>query len=323
MCIYNKADLIAYREAINGGELTLTAILMDNIELNGEMWAPIGTSKSMCYAGVFEGNSYMITDLTIDSENSDYQGLFGYIDEGEVYNLTIKNPQIEGYNYIGAICGYLNSGSIVGCGVESGSISGNKWVGGVVGANSYSFITNCYNKSVITGADSSTGGIVGSTNNCTISACYNAGNVSTFGNSVGGVVGYNGYSTITNCYNTGEIRCDYGGTYSYIGGLIGYNYYSSLHASCYNVGVVSSLSTSGGGVVGTSIGSISSTLYYNNEIFTASTNYGSGVTTSTMKTAEFVVALNNSQIPEPWMGDYDGGQSINSGYPILSWQTVE
>lgn len=52
--------------------------------------------RTQQYAGTFNGNSHAIKNLTTNTPNADYVGLFGYIkrekdvNTGEVYSLGIK-----------------------------------------------------------------------------------------------------------------------------------------------------------------------------------------------------------------------------------------
>ena len=191
------------------------AVLMENINLNNEQWEPIGNSSDK-YTGTFDGDGHTISGLYIDSSTADYQGLFGYVDQGG----TVQNLSVSGTvnsSYVGGVVG-LNSGNVENCynigDVSGGDVSGNSSVvGGVVGYNNGS-VTNCYNTGEVSGKIS-VGGVVGYNNSGTVKNCYNTGNVS--GGRVGGVVGYNissGTSAIVeNCY----YQIDKGATFG-IGG---------------------------------------------------------------------------------------------------------
>lgn len=53
-------------------------ILMANIDLSGySNWVPIG-SNTKPFTGQFDGNGFIIKNLTINRPSTDYQGLFGY-----------------------------------------------------------------------------------------------------------------------------------------------------------------------------------------------------------------------------------------------------
>ncbi|MFR9585326.1 MAG: hypothetical protein SNI20_04285, partial [Rikenellaceae bacterium] len=206
--ISTKEELIAFQESVNSGNVDINAVLLADIDLNGEEWIPIGTSET-AYSGTFNGGGYTINNLTINSTN-DYQGLFGYINGGSISNLIIENSQVQGGSYTGAICGY-SSGTISSCGIVDGSVSGSGfYVGGVVGYTSSS-LTSCYNTGSVSGS-SSVGGVVGGawsfSPSSSLVACYNTGSVSG-SSSVGGVVGSSSFS-LTACYYISGIEYTYG-----------------------------------------------------------------------------------------------------------------
>ncbi len=68
---------------------------------SGAGFAPLGTSASNSFAGVFDGRGQIITGLTINRPGENYVGLFGYTS-----NATIRN--------IGLVGGALTGGSVVG-----------------------------------------------------------------------------------------------------------------------------------------------------------------------------------------------------------------
>ncbi|MFR9640880.1 MAG: InlB B-repeat-containing protein [Rikenellaceae bacterium] len=280
--IYNKADLISFRDQVNSGNEDLAAILMDNIDLSGENWTPIGSSSSRSFNGAFYGKGYTISNLTISGTSDDYQGLFGYIGGGSISNLTLKDTQIDcsGYN-VAAICGYIRSGDISNCGVEGGSVSGSYYVGGVAGESS-STITSCYNTGEVSGSYY-VGGVAGESSS-TITSCYNTGKVSGSSHNVGGVVGdAQSSSTITSCYNTGEVS----GSYD-VGGVAGES--SSTITDCYY-------------------------LPYASVSYTNSNGTEDSDLEATMSSAEFPATLNSAARSDYFEYDSD---NYNSGYPILS-----
>ncbi|MCK4627838.1 MAG: hypothetical protein KAT56_02480, partial [Sedimentisphaerales bacterium] len=137
------------------------------------------------FAGIFDGNGYIVRNLTIDTVGAgdDYLGLFGEIEGSgaEVKNLGLENVDITGGDgswYLGGLCGYNSYGTITDC-YAAGAVTGRSYLGGLCGYNSYGTITNCYATSSVTGRDSS----------------Y----------ALGGLCGHNEYGTINNCYATGAV----------------------------------------------------------------------------------------------------------------------
>lgn len=61
--------------------------LAANIDLTGKAWTPIGNTTSSTgtvFSGIFDGGNFTISNLSGDN------GLFGYINNGTVKNLTIN-----------------------------------------------------------------------------------------------------------------------------------------------------------------------------------------------------------------------------------------
>ena len=199
-------ELKNFAIAVNGGEKSAHAVLMNNIDLSsvcgeslnsGTSWNPIGIISQQ-YSGTFDGNGKTISGLYIKNTSSDtgYQGLFGFVGRsGKVQNLSVSGT-VSGNNFVGGGVGCNNGGTITGCIFSgSGSVSGSEDVGGVVGLNGGT-VENCHNIGEVSGKIS-VGGVVG-LNSGIVENCYNTGNVS--GGSKGGVVGQTINNIITNCY---------------------------------------------------------------------------------------------------------------------------
>ena len=233
-----------------------SAILMADISLEGKIWTPVGCDGVVdgryveyYYAGTFDGGGYTISNLKIDSSDSNYLGLFAYIaTDGVVKNLALNDVKISGYEDIGGIAGD-NWGTIENCSV-SGSVSGSSYyVGGIAGYN-WSTISDCSASGSIIGMYGYTGGIAGG-NEGEIIACHNAGDVSLEQSGggvtvyVGGIVGNNSNCVIA-CYNTGNVGSGFS---LYSGGIVGDNYGEII--ACYSIGDLSGkYSYSSGGIVG-------------------------------------------------------------------------
>ena len=174
-----------------------------DITLNPEtmylrIWTPIGNSSSRPFKGNFNGNNHTIKGLYIHSSDNNYKGgLFGYISEGTVNNLTIGYGDV--YNSydsrysssrLGSIAGYIedetNLSNCKNNGTKVHSQSG--YSGGLVGEMSGSEIVNSSNSASVSSTNGTAGGIAGSaSNDSTCSHCSNYGSISgsTFGEIVG------------------------------------------------------------------------------------------------------------------------------------------
>jgi hypothetical protein len=171
-----------------------------------ENWTPIGTSSN-AFAGTFNGNHHIISNLTVNAPEQDNIGLFGVV-QGSVSNLNLANVSIIGRENVGGVTGDI--AVISDCSVTSGTVSGNYRVGGVAGRVSGS-MTSCYATCNVIGLGSSqnVGGLAGSVNG-SVTNCFATGKVSSapvsgFGYlvGVGGVAGSVGSGgTIESCYAT-------------------------------------------------------------------------------------------------------------------------
>ncbi len=203
--ISSAIGLKMFADLVNGGETSLNAKLMRDINLNGsadDQWTPIGGDLNR-YGGTFDGCGYEVSGLYIDNGDLYYQGLFGFVNGATISNLGV-----------------------------AGSVTGNQPVGGVVGSANSTTVVNCYNKAAVTGSFNA-GGIVGvaSYSGTIIANCYNLGSISGTSGSgrIGGIVGGIDSGLITSCYSAAAVSGDF-----YVGGLAGsVNALSATVTSCY------------------------------------------------------------------------------------------
>ena len=232
-----------------GGEY----ILLNDINLNGAEWTPIGDSTKP-FTGTFVGNGYVISNLTITGDVQ-YAGLFGY-NNGTIENLGVENCSIDvsyyGVSYTGGLVGYNNLGTIVNC-YTSGEVSVDvtrsttedngrvvikEYSGGLVGYNKGIIHESYSNSNVTVLLHASASSSVGSGESYTYAYA-------------GGLIGYSCSENLVNCYATGNVRAECvawataetGCTRTlfgrgYVGGLLGYGESISLIENCYATGTV-------------------------------------------------------------------------------------
>ncbi|MBC2397928.1 hypothetical protein [Clostridium tetanomorphum] len=89
-------------------------ILDTNISLTQE-WVAIGDDKSP-FTGSFNGNGFTISNLKTNSKTAKYIGLFGYVEEGTIYNVTLKNVHIDSAGgkgkHVGAVVALCLDGKV-------------------------------------------------------------------------------------------------------------------------------------------------------------------------------------------------------------------
>ena len=228
--IHDAADLMAFAALVNDGEAEINGKLMADIDMTGETWTPIGNS-SKNYAGIFDGQGYTVSNLTVTS-NSSYIGLFGYVNAGTVKNVTVKNANLTGYQYIGGVAGRLASGTIENCAlvgesnVSATATSG--YIAGIVGyADDNVTIANCYNEGTLTGKEYIGGIVAYAKTVVAITDCYNVGAI-TAQRYAGGITARDASTvSVNNCYNMGSVNS----AGAYTGAISGSG--SANIANCY------------------------------------------------------------------------------------------
>ena len=251
---------------------------------NGESWAgnyrltaditlpagtaqnPIGNSTDK-FTGIFDGNGKTVSGVNLVDEatasaTDAFIGFFGYVQGGEIRNLTLKGTVSTTGRRAGGFIGAINGSAKVENCTNYCSVSAFANAGGIVGfvyPSAGVTISGCKNHGAITGtfADSTgTGGIIGSTGvptastvGLTVSGCANYGDV-TGERIVGGIVGYfsgvdansatalaNAKYKLYNCLNEGTVTAT-SKTQSDVGGILGIAYRVGGIHSCHNKGEV-------------------------------------------------------------------------------------
>lgn len=330
--IGTAAELVWFAKQVNGGSSAISGVLTAEIDLSGINWTPIG-NDSVKYAGIFDGAGHAIKNLTIDYQTAAagervYLGLFGYVEGTKDNRAAIKNLTVQGRVnagsefsvYTGNVAGvvaygkYVNVSSViarVNVTVDA-KVSNACGVGGLAGTLIDSGMTNCGNEGAVSGVKN-LGGLCYQLYAGTMTGCYNTGTVSGSGTYVGGVMGYAKQATIKDVYNTGAVST----AKNQVGGLVGVMENSSL-TNGYNSGKIT-VSESGGNAVGAAVGwgdGTISNIYY----LEGTSEKGVGRDgEATVKTANELKAL-AATLGSGFKRDLGG---VNSGYPVLNWQTSD
>ena len=257
--IETAAQLAHFAKNVNAGNWYdgEYIVLKNDLDLNNQEWTPIGNARKP-FKGNFDGNNHTVTGMKI-SGAFDCVGLFGGCTRHNVYsaikNITVKNSDIHGEKFVGAIVGRAEEINIENCRSIGNTINGETDVGGICGkivGYSGGKVSQCYNSSKVTG-----------------------------GGRVGGIAGMG--SIAENCLNTGEItiiREAYRSACGGIFGIFGDATTSARVTACVNLGKVSG-GESFGGIVGktetSSTGHISN-CYYNMDAITGGFDAGTALT---------------------------------------------
>lgn len=204
-------------------------ILKNNINLNDREWTPIGINSNF-FRGNFDGGNHTVTGMRINNSSADYVGLFGECSRhninSAIKNITVKNSDINGKRFVGAIVGRAEEINIENCRSIANTINSEKYVGGICGyfgGSSGGKVSRCYNSSQVKGKTNA-GGIAGTGDRCIAEDCLNTGEITIIGKTYqstgGGIFGFfNDYiasASITACVNLGKVS---GG--ESFGGIVG------------------------------------------------------------------------------------------------------
>ncbi len=246
----------------SGYELVRNISLADYIatEYGSSGWQPLGQDMSSAtgcqgaaFSGTFEGNGFMISDLSISRSGEDCVGLFGHIAaNSEIRNLTLSAESVIGRNRVGGLVGDGESANITSSAVVVGEVMGVQSIGGLVGDGRSAQI---HSSSVVVGELSggdAIGGLVGNGPSTRITSSSVVAAEVSGDNTIGGLVGVGRSARIT---SSSVVAAEVSGddVLSSVGGLMGQGASARIHSSS-----VVSAKVSGTAFVGGLAGSFSS-----------------------------------------------------------------
>ena len=155
------------------------------------------------FAGVFDGNSKVISNLSFNSGDQSYVGLFGCIGSylAQVKNIGMSNVTVTAKDNVAALTGYLKEGTIQNCYAENVNIAGRDSVAGLVGYN-HENIIGSHSTGDVTGQNN-VGGLVGNNDEGAISQC-NSNSIVSGDSGIGGLAGSSSGS-IEDCESSSTI----------------------------------------------------------------------------------------------------------------------
>ena len=262
--IYTLDDLLAFREAVDKGDLSQFLDESNVVNLYADIdassidnWMPI---YCLPRDNVFEGNGFTITlkKTTIYYEEYEEWGLFEY-NYGQIQNLnlvlnmqmtTSSDSNIKKSVRYGSICTY-NDGNVVNCHVKFKNFTDNYGIalGGIVCYNlADAIVSQCSVTGVITSSYAVAGGIAYFNEGGNIYDCEN--NLSGTAMNAGIALANNGNGIISGCINYGNIGEGDTTPGSDVGGIVG-DMYSGTIDNCVNYGIVNRQNVNTvGGIVG-------------------------------------------------------------------------
>ena len=286
--IGSGAELAWLANAVNNASsgTKFYVVLTDDIDLGNQPWTPIG-KDSHEFSGVFDGKGHVVEGLKVS--NVADAGLFGVAKGAAIKNLVVR-------------------GSVTGTGNAAGILAKAR--------NEACTIENCGNEAAVYGVDNAAG-ILARNNyynsGTAIVGCYNTGGITVTksGGYAGGIAGSgSGDVAVTDCYNVGKING------SYAGGIRGQSAVTSASAikNCYNSGNVVGANEKKTGAIVPGTSNKLTNCYYLNTGKDSNTSGATAMSDSAMRT-ELLDKLG--------AGNWKTVRGVNSGYPVLSWQTDE
>lgn len=252
VCVFCEYTLISTAEDLKKIELDGKYLLLEDIDLGGAEWTPVGTDDAP-FTGEFNGNGHTVKNYKI-TVYREYIGFFGAISGyAKIYGLGVEEFNID---VSGSSVG-LMAGGLIGCStgesihIESCHASGEMNITASVGDDD----NNGYNSAYV-------GGLIGYTQgSASVYYCYSDVEISANTDKyaalfIGGLSGHYHDWRISECYSSSNVSAITTDTAIYIGGLLGSSSGAQQHKiqNCYTTGSVYALSNSGdinaGGVVG-------------------------------------------------------------------------
>ena len=192
--LLNLGFLVNYNDNNCSGKTFLQTADIDFAYQENE---PIGRNFNTSFQGTYDGQGHNISSITINrtqQQEPDCLGVFGYLKNGTVQNISLNLVSITGRANIGAIAGYNYGGTVRNCRVENTDLQAGKNMdisyiehyGGVVGCNDGGTIIGCFSSVAISKIIINSSGIIG------------------VGSLSGGIAGKNSYGTIRDCYFCGN-----------------------------------------------------------------------------------------------------------------------
>ena len=164
--IRTNKELAGFAYLVNNGYSTFsgkTVKLGNNINLSGKAWITIGTAGANYFRGVFDGQGYTISGISVEmqKDGQNQYGFWGYLQYSTIKDLTLRgvvnvrdpNKENSPYHfYVGGLAGSCTNTTIERCKVEmdvkceksierqSTAYTSRVRLGGIVGAMSNSVL---------------------------------------------------------------------------------------------------------------------------------------------------------------------------------------
>ena len=132
LIISTKEELFAFAKAVNEGNNAfagLSVFMNADVDLENELWTPIGQTGATQFRGTFDGDGHTISNLKIDSSantGKNYaSGLFGWLNKAIVKNVNVDKATVIANHNVGVIAGYMETSgcTISNCNVTNSTVT--------------------------------------------------------------------------------------------------------------------------------------------------------------------------------------------------------
>ncbi|MBP5560693.1 MAG: leucine-rich repeat protein [Muribaculaceae bacterium] len=283
--LHNVRNFTGYENVVFKlmADIDLTEFIEDNNPTEG--WEPIGVLDSP-FKGIFKGEGHTISGLHI-SRDTDFTGLFGYVEQSTIENLTISNANVsggdytslfvgaasnatftnihtegalQGHNYVGGVAGFFQ-GTIDNCSHSGNVSSEGEQIGGFAGLMSGSVINSCQDGEIV--GENQVGGFAGRASACNAININSNSNITGLQN-IGGFAGRVDDFNATNCFALGNVTSSATTTTPFIGGFIGYSYGALTLDGCGSISDVKAVKATSSAIAGGLVGRTSAQDYSTN-----------------------------------------------------------
>ncbi len=185
-------ELMAFAEKTRDGQTWINAKLMNDIDMSGKTWYPIGKQSSP-FRGTIDGQGFRIKNLIFDNRDAETDASL-FADEGNGNRQGLVGTAMGGAKFIDLI---LDSS----CDIKGGKYTGG-FIGRADGTGRIDFV-RCGNEANVTGGIN-TAGFIGCSSGVSIywNDCYNMGNIN--GTTESAAFSGWGADQLVNCWNTGR-----------------------------------------------------------------------------------------------------------------------
>ena len=185
-------------------------ILMNDIDLSGYEWTPVGNNDMGPFKGVFNGNGKVVKNLSINRPSETMQGFFGNASNAIIKNVGLENVDIiSNESTAGLLAGtddpssYMSysTASITNCYV-TGKLKGYASVSGLA-SDLRGTVEACYTNVSISVSTGGNGGLIGTFRGGSIKNSYSEGNMYGMHSGMsGGFIGEINNAVVENCYSS-------------------------------------------------------------------------------------------------------------------------